>query len=81
MPVAGDVDDGVDGAADLRVPVGRERGPEVGQQLAARPAGDEDAVAEPEARLVGLVQLVELGGDAAAVDLGGARLAGGILGA
>ena len=34
-----------------------------GEQRLARPAGDEHAVAEPEARLVGVVEPLELGGD------------------
>ena len=70
ISVAGDVDDGIERAGDLGIAVGLERGGHPGEQLRARPAGDEDAVAEPEAGLVGGVQAVELGGDARSLGLG-----------
>ncbi len=60
MPVAGDVDDGVEGAVELGVAVGRRAPPRSPGSSAARgPAGDEDAVAEPEPRLVRRVEVIE----------------------
>ena len=74
MAVDGDVDDGVEGAMDLGVAIGVEGGGHARQERRPRTAGDEHAVAEPEAGLVGVVEPVELGGD---VDRGGRRGRGG----
>ena len=63
MAVDGDVDDRVERPVDLGITVGVERGGHPGEQRLARPTRDEDAVAEPEARLVGVVEALELGGD------------------
>ena len=59
----GDVDDRIEGPVQLGIAVGVERGGHPGEQRLARPARDEHAVAEPEPRLVGVVEAFELGGD------------------
>ena len=61
--VDGDVDDRVERPVDLGVAVRVERGGHPGEQRLARPARDEDAVAEPETGLVGVVEAFELGRD------------------
>ena len=72
VAVGRDVDDGVE-----RPVRSRRRGPRAsaasmpGQQRRARPARDEHAVPEPEARLVGVVEAVELRGDARPLGLRG----------
>ena len=64
VAVGRDVDHGVERPRDLAVPIGGQRGPHPRQQRLARTARDEHAVPEPEPRLVGAVQPVELVRDA-----------------
>ena len=63
MAVDGDVDDRVERPVELGVAVRVERGGHPGEQRLARPARDEDAVAEPVAGLVRVVEALELGRD------------------
>ena len=70
MSVASDVDDGVDRSLELAFTIGGQGGSKFGQQRLARPPPNEDAVAEAEPGLVGLIEALELGGEARPIGVG-----------